>query len=159
MSAPLLKIEIKLGYKLLLLFMGILTLYASIITAMYDPQLGAGINALAESMPEFFAVFGMQNPGVTLLDFLINYLYGFILILIPLIYGIIMCHRLAARYVDRGSMAYLLNSHYSRGQILGTQIFVLLSGLLILVAYGVVCSCFAAIFCFRENWLFRNFWC
>ena len=138
MSAPLLKIEIKLGYKLLLLFMGILTLYASIITAMYDPQLGAGINALAESMPEFFAVFGMQNPGVTLLDFLINYLYGFILILIPLIYGIIMCHRLAARYVDRGSMAYLLNSHYSRGQILGTQIFVLLSGLLILGAYGVV---------------------
>lgn len=63
MSAPLLKIEIKLGYKLLLLFMGILTLYASIITAMYDPQLGAGINALAESMPEFFAVFGMQIPA------------------------------------------------------------------------------------------------
>ena len=73
MSIPLLKREMKSNYKILILFMGIITLYSGIITAMYDPKLGAGINALAESMPEFFAVFGMENPGVTLLDFLNNY--------------------------------------------------------------------------------------
>lgn len=63
------KREIKSNYKILLLFMGIVTLYSGIITAMYDPEVGTGINAMAESMPEFFAAFGMENPGVTLLDF------------------------------------------------------------------------------------------
>ena len=91
MSIPLLKREIKSNYKILLLFMGIVTLYSGIITAMYDPEVGTGINAMAESMPEFFAAFGMENPGVTLLDFLNNYLYGFILVIIPFIYIINMC--------------------------------------------------------------------
>ena len=53
MSIPLLKREIKSNYKILLLFMGIVTLYSGIITAMYDPEVGTGINAMAESMPEF----------------------------------------------------------------------------------------------------------
>ena len=83
MSIPLLKIELKSNSKIILLFLAIITLYAGIITAMYNPELGAGINELAKSMPQFFAVFGMENPGTTLLDFLNNYLYGFILILIP----------------------------------------------------------------------------
>ena len=63
MSLPLLKIEIKSNYKILILFIGLITLYSSIITAMYDPELGAGMNALAESMPDLFAAFGMQNPA------------------------------------------------------------------------------------------------
>lgn len=40
MSIPLLKREIKSNYKILLLFMGIVTLYSGIITAMYDPEVG-----------------------------------------------------------------------------------------------------------------------
>lgn len=103
---------------------------------MYDPELGAGINELAESMPQFFAVFGMENPGTTLLDFLNNYLYGFILILIPFIYIILMCYKLIAKYIEKGSMAYLLNTHYSRTQIIFTQLVVLLIGLFILICYS-----------------------
>ena len=91
MSIPLLKSELKSNSKIIVLFLAVITLYAGIITAMYDPELGAGINELAKSMPQFFAVFGMKNPGTTLLDFLNNYLYGFILILIPFIYIILMC--------------------------------------------------------------------
>lgn len=138
MSKPLLKAEIKSCYKLTILFMCIITLYGGVITAMYDPELSAGINAMAESMPELFAAFGMQNPGTTLLDFLINYLYGFILILIPFIYIIIMCYKLAAKYVENGSMAYLLNTCYSRKEIIVTQMVVLLSGVFLLVFYAVV---------------------
>lgn len=136
MSMPLFKIELKSNYKIILLFLGVITLYAGIITAMYDPKLGAGMNELAESMPQFFAAFGMENPGTTLLDFLNNYLYGFILILIPFIYTIIMCYKLVAKYIDKGSMAYLLNTHYSRIQIMVTQFMVLLFGLFILVLYA-----------------------
>lgn len=138
MSMPLLKMGIKSNGRLLLLFMGIITIYAGVITAMYDPELGEGINAMAESMPELFAAFGMQNPGITLLDFIINYLYGFILIVIPFIYTMIMCYKLAAQYIDKGSMAYLLNTHYSRKKILVTQGFVLLLGILLLVVYASV---------------------
>lgn len=136
MSVPLLKKEWRSNSKVLLLFLGIITLYAGIITAMYAPELGAGINELAKSMPQFFAVFGMENPGTTLLDFLNNYLYGFILILIPFIYIILMCYKLVAQYIDKGSMAYLLNTHYSRMQIILTQGIVLLSGLFVLVFYA-----------------------
>jgi ABC-2 type transport system permease protein len=136
MSIPLLKSELKSNSKIIVLFLAVITLYAGIITAMYDPELGAGINELAKSMPQFFAVFGMKNPGTTLLDFLNNYLYGFILILIPFIYIILMCYKLVAKYIDKGSMAYLLNTHYSRTQIILTQFIVLLVGLLILICYA-----------------------
>lgn len=136
MSFPLLKIELKSNYKIILLFLAIITLYAGLITAMYDPELGAGINELAKSMPQFFTLFGMENPGTTLLDFLNNYLYGFILVLIPFIYIILMCYKLVAKYIDKGSMAYLLNTHYSRIKILFTQFAVLMIGLFILICYS-----------------------
>ena len=136
MSIPLLKTELKSNCKIIVLFLATITMYAGIITAMYDPSLSEGINELAKSMPQFFAAFGMENPGTTLLEFLNNYLYGFILILIPFIYAIIMCYKLVAKYIDKGSMAYLLNTHYSRMQIILTQFVVLLIGLLILIGYA-----------------------
>ena len=47
-----------------------------------------------------------------------------------------MCYKLVAKYIDKGSMAYLLNTHYSRMQIILTQFVVLLIGLLILIGYA-----------------------
>lgn len=138
MSIPLLKTELKSNYKIFLLFLGIITLYAGVITAMYDPDLGAGINELMESMPQLFSAFGMGNPGTTLIGFLINYLYGFILVLVPFLYALIMCYKLVAKYIERGSMAYLLNTHYSRVQIIRTQFFALLLGIFLLVLYAAV---------------------
>ncbi len=149
MSIPLLKIELKSNCKIILLFLAIITLYAGLITAMFDPELGAGINELAESMPQFFAVFGMENPGTTLLDFLNNYLYGFILILIPFIYIILMCYKLVAKYIDKGSMAYLLNTHYSRTKIMLTQFTVLLIGLFVLICYSTALIIFVSNFMFE----------
>ena len=43
MSIPLLKSELKSNSKIIVLFLAVITLYAGIITAMYDPELGAGI--------------------------------------------------------------------------------------------------------------------
>ncbi|WP_027089890.1 ABC transporter permease subunit [Thomasclavelia saccharogumia] len=149
MSKPLFKAEIRANYKLLILFIAVITLYASIIITMFDPELGTGINALAESMPEYFALFGMQNPGVTLLDFIINYLYGFILLIIPFIYIIIMCFKLVAKYIDKGSMSYLLNTNYSRKEIIMTQASVLLFGVLILVLYAALLIIFCSHFMFK----------
>ena len=44
MSKALFKMEVKANYKLFLLFAGILTLYVSVISAMYDPKLGNSLN-------------------------------------------------------------------------------------------------------------------
>lgn len=144
MSMPLFKNELKSNWKILVLFLAILSMYAGLVTAMYDPKVGAGMNALTESMPELFAAFGMENPGVTLMDFEINYLYGFILIVIPFIYTILMCYKLMAKYIDKGSMAYLLNSRYHRINIAVTQALVLFFGLFVQVVYSTafifVCS-------------------
>ena len=85
MSLPLLRRELRANYKMILLFLAVITLYSTVIIAMYDPKLGASLDLMAESMPELFAAFGMTNAGATMLDFIANYLYGFILIAIPML--------------------------------------------------------------------------
>lgn len=127
--------EIKSNYKILLIFLAILSIYCSMIVAMYDPKLGESLNMMAESMPHLFAAFGMMNPGLTLLDFISNYLYGFILIVIPLIFIILMCYRLLIRYEEQGSMVYLLTSSYSRVQIVLSQWVTIVIELLVIVIY------------------------
>lgn len=137
-SMPLLKKEFKCNYKIILLFLAIVTMYGSIVVAMYDPNLGSSLDLMAQSMPELFAAFGMSNAQTTLIEFVTNYLYGFILIVIPLIFIILMSSRLVARYVDRGSMAYLLATPNKRTKIITTQAIVMIISLLIIVIFTTV---------------------
>lgn len=143
-SLTLLKKEYKSNYKIVLLFLFIITFYSSFIVAMFDPKLGESLELMAKNMPEIFAAFGMSNSGATLIEFVSNYLYGFILIVIPLIFMILMCSRLISRYVDKGSMAYLLATPNKRIKIITTQAFFIIVSLLIMVVYitvlVIVCS-------------------
>ena len=111
---------------------------------MFDPDLGQLLNQMVESMPQVMGMFGMSSPGTTLTSFLANYLYGFLMLIFPLLYAVIASNRLVARHVDRGSMAYLLASPNSRRRVVMTQMVVLLSGLTFLVFFctvlGIVCS-------------------
>lgn len=130
--------ELKANYKLLLIFAAVLTLYPVVIITMFDPKLGDSLNLMMESMPDLFAAFNMQNPGTTLLDFLINYLYGFLLLIFPMIFFIILANKLVARYVDRGSMVYLIASPHRRSRIVFTQGVFLAAASLVLAAYVTV---------------------
>lgn len=112
MSLPLLRRELRANYKMILLFTAVITLYSTVIIAMYDPKLGASLNMMAESMPELFAAFGMTNAGATMLEFIINYLYGFILVVIPMLCLLLIAGRLVC-----GSRIYGLsvgNTQYPR---------------------------------------------
>lgn len=129
---PLLRREIRANYKILLIFCAVFTLYGAVIVGMFDPKLGESLNAMAASMPELFAAFGMSNPGSTLLEFLVNYLYGFLFVCLPVVMILILVNRLLARYVDRGAMAWLLASPHPRWKLALTQGKVL--GLLVLAA-------------------------
>lgn len=119
--------------------------YVFSLLAMYNPDLEKSLISLEKSMPEVFALFGMQDRGTTLLDFIVNYLYRFVLIVTPFVYSSIMCYKLVAKYIEKGSMAYLLNSFYSRKQIMITQGISLIGGNTLIIGFTTlltILSCF-----------------
>lgn len=135
MVGTLLKREFKGGYKLLIIFLAVLSMYGGMITAMYDPKLGESLKMMAESMPDLFAAFGMLDAGSSMIEFISNYLYGFLLVVFPLVFIILLSSRLMARYIDRGSMAYLLATPHKRSKIALTEAVTMVLFLLILCTY------------------------
>ena len=132
--------NLKTIYKPWIIFSAILTMYITVIIGMFDPALGESLNQMMESMPQLFSAFGMNAPGSTLLDFMANYLYGFLLICLPLILELIAVNILMVRYVDRGSMAWLLSSPNSRTKICLTQALTLVVSVVLQLGYVVAIS-------------------
>lgn len=140
MIGTLFRREWRINYKIVLIFCGIFTLYTGVIISMFDPEMGGSLQLMMESMPELFSAFGMNTPGATLLEFLANYLYGFLLICLPLVMILFLSSRLMARYIDRGSMACLLATPHSRTSIALTQAVVLAMCVLAAVVYETLCG-------------------
>ena len=132
------KREMKGSVKLLLIFGAILTMYVSVIITMYDPQMMKTLDSFAEVMPELMASVGMKTNAADLLGFMVSYLYGFILLIFPMLFCILRGNALIAKYVDRGSMALLAAAPVKRRTIAFTQMGVLVSGILLLVFYCTV---------------------
>lgn len=136
MNRALFKREWKAGWKLLVIFLAVLSLYGGMIVSMFDPKLGESLHAMAQSMPQLFAAFSMTDPGTTLLDFTANYLYGFLFYVFPLVYIALAAVQLVAKKTEDGSLACLLASPVPRARLAFTQACVLLSGVAALVAYA-----------------------
>lgn len=135
MNMTLFKKEIKSNWLLLVIFLAVLSMYGSMVTMMFDPKLGDSLRMMSESMPDIFAAFGMADVGQTLLDFVSGYLYGMLYVAFPGVFIILLTNRLVAKYVDNGSMAYLLAVPQKRMQIVLTQGIFLLLNLVIMVSY------------------------
>lgn len=141
LNLTLFKREIKASYKIFLIIFAVLMMYTGIITGMFDPLLGEVLEQFTQVMPQLMSAFGMTNPGTTLIEFLSSYLYGFLFLVFPMIFEMILANRLVARYVDQGSMAYLLATPVSRGKIIFTQAVVMwgsILSLIILVTLGEI---------------------
>ena len=121
MNTTLFRKEIKSNYILILIFIGVLAMYACMIVLMFDPKLGDSLKMMAESMPGIFSAFGMTNVGTTLLEFVNSYLYGLLFVAFPGVFIIILSGRLVVKYVDNGSMAYLLAVPEKRRKIVTTH--------------------------------------
>lgn len=132
------KREMKGSIKLLLIFAAVVTLYISIIISMYDAEQMALLDGIVETMPEIMAAVGMKAGAANLLSFMISYLYGFILLIFPMVYCILRGNGLIAKYIERGSMVALAAAPVKRRTIALTQLTVLVSGILILVIYSTV---------------------
>lgn len=135
MNLTLFKKETKSNTILLLIFLAVLGMYSVMIIAMFDPKLGDSLRAMAQSMPQIFAAFGMADVGTTLLESTTGYLYGLLFVAFPSVFIIILAGRLVARYVDNGSMAYLLAVPVKRRRIVRTQAIFLITCLVLMVAY------------------------
>ena len=126
--------EIKANLFVFVIIAAVLAMYIVVIVSMFDPELGASLDMMMASMPDLFAAFGMATPGTTLLEFMLNYLYGFLLTLFPFVLILIMVNKLVVRYIDRGTMAYLLATPNSRVKIALTLAGVLVVALIALLA-------------------------
>lgn len=127
--------EMKGSLKMLLLFAAIITMYVSIIISMYDPEMMATLDSFYEVMPELMASVGMSAGATSLIGFMISYLYGFILLLFPMVFSILRGNGLMAKYADKGSLVTLLAAPVKRRTVVLTQMNVLVSGILLLVIY------------------------
>jgi len=143
--------------KMLLIFMSVLTMYFLIIVSMFDPSLGSVLNELTGAMPELMAMFGMNQSSVTMLGFLSSYLYGFIMLIFPMIFSILCANRLIAGHVDKGSMVYLLAAPIKRKSIAFTQMKVLASGIFALMLYASAIGIIACEASFKGELAIKKF--
>lgn len=143
-SGTLFKRNIMTGFKLMIPFIAILTLYNCMIIWMYDPELSASLKQFQEIMPEMMAAVGMTGSTGTMIEFINTYLYGFIMMFIPVIFVIMIVNKTIMHYVDNGSVACLLATPNSRTKIIWTQllsVMVLLFALIAIMAgIGLTCS-------------------
>lgn len=135
LNTTLYKREMKGSQKILLIFAAVITMYVSIIITMYDPEMMKTLDSFYEVMPEIMASVGMTAGATSLIGFMISYLYGFILLVFPMVFCILRGNGLIAKYVDKGAMTALLAAPVKRRTVAATQAFVLISGVLLLVLY------------------------
>ncbi len=135
-SRPLLKATIKQNYIVFFIIIGVLMIYFPTIVSMYNPQTQESLdNILAMLPPQLIAAMGFTGDMGTLLKFLATYFYGFLILLLPMIYTIITANRSIASHVDKGSMAYLLSTPNGRSKIAGTQALFLLASTTLMIGF------------------------
>ncbi len=137
MSKPLLKATIKQNYIVLIIILAVLMFYLPTIIDMYDPKTQATLNEMIKTLPrELVSAMGFDGEANDLLGFIATYFYGFLILLMPMIYCIIVANRTVASHVDKGSMAYLLSTPNTRSKIAVTQAVFLLASITLLL--GIV---------------------
>jgi len=140
MNKVLFKVNIKSNWPIFLFITGMLLLYTTTSVGMFDPVNAETTQAMLSMMPQSMVkAFGFEGLGTELTGYLANYLYGFIYLVFPMIYTIMVANKLISKHVDTGSMAYLLTTPHSRTKIATTQaIFLAVSTFAILFINVVV---------------------
>lgn len=132
-SYPLLKRNMVSCLKPFLIIFAVLCMYTLVIVYLYDPKMADMLNQYQEALPGIMAAAGMTGIASSLLEWMQIYLYGFLMLLFPLIFIIILVNKLIMEYIDNGSMANLLATPNSRRKIICTQVLSLGLWLVILM--------------------------
>ncbi len=126
------------SWKILMIFAAVIAMYFTIIISMFDPAFGSALAELSKAMPDLMAMVGMNPASGELVSFMAAYLYGFIMLVFPMIFSILSANKLIARHVDRGSMTYLVAAPVKRSTVAFTQMKVMGTGLFALVLFATV---------------------
>lgn len=147
----LLKRDIKCCIKPFLIIFAVICMYTVIIIYMYEPEFSEVLKQYQEMMPQLMSAIGMTGAASSLLEWIQIYLYGFIMLLFPLIFIIIMIQRLLMGYIDSGSIANLLSAPNSRGKVIMTQLLAALCGILFLMTAVTVTGICASGLMFEDE--------
>lgn len=137
-SLPLFKRNMKAGLKLSLIFIAVLAMYTSVIIYMFDPEMAKLLEEYQKMIPGMMEAFGMTGNTGTLTAFIHTYLYGFFMLIIPMIFEIMLVNQFVMGYIDSGSMAVILATPNSRKKVIVTQMISVLICITFLVAVTVV---------------------
>lgn len=122
MSLVLFGHTVKRNWGLLLIFIFVLSFYMTVMTAMYNPDSMEGVAIMVETFPPGIATaVGFDQIPTDLAGFLASWFYGMLMMAFPMVYSIILGHRLVAKMVDNGSFAYLLSTPLTRARIIVTK--------------------------------------
>lgn len=120
----------------------IILMYGTISVAMYDPNPN-GLEAFQEMLDQMpaamISLLGFESLTGPMISYISNYLYGFIMIIFPMIYIILVSNRLVSKHIDKGSMIYILTMPYTRKRIITNQLlFYIISFLFIYISNVVI---------------------
>ncbi len=133
MNFTLFKKNAKNGFLLLLIFIGVLAMYISMIVSMYDPEEVTLLTTKMDMLPkELVSAMGFSDIATDLTGFIAGVFYGFLIFIFPMIYCIILGNKLVAKPVDNGSFAYILSTPNSRTKVIVTQGVYILSSILVM---------------------------
>lgn len=122
MSWTLFKANIKNNRLIWIIMTVIFSFYLAMIISMFDPDGADALNEMLKTMPEgLIKALGFGDMGTTLLTFITGYIYGFLVLLFPMVVSIVINHRIIGSLIDKGSMAFLLSTPNSRVKIAVTQ--------------------------------------
>jgi ABC-2 type transport system permease protein len=136
-SMPLFRRDMASSLKSMVFLLALMGMYTGVIIYMYDPSLADMLNDYQQALPSLMNAVGMSGIAQNLLEFIHIYLYGFIMLIFPMIFSILQANLLIVRYVDRGSMACLLATPNSRGKIIRTQMLAMVVSMTMMIGLAV----------------------
>ena len=141
MSKPLYLATLKANWIIGLFVTLMILIYVTTSISMFNPESFEAFAAMLELLPEgLLRAFGFDNLGTDLTAYLGGYLYGFIFIVFPLVYTVIVANKLIAKHVDSGSMAYLLTTPNTRMRVAATQAVYLLTSTAVIFLFNIAMS-------------------
>lgn len=150
-SYPLLKRNMVSCVKPFIIILAVLCMYTLVIMYMYNPELAEMMQDWQEALPGVMEAVGMSGVATNLLEWMQIYLYGFLMLLFPLIFTIIVVHKLLMSYIDNGSMANILATPNSREKIIRTQALSIIIWMTILMTALTIVGIFGAQIMFPDE--------
>lgn len=96
MNFPLFRYSVKRSCLLWLVCTALMCLYAFSVVRMYDPDAGKAMMHFVQSQPHAMELLGMTQFDNTFTAFIVNYLYGMLLLALPMLFTILLSVQLIA---------------------------------------------------------------